>query len=151
MKYLKLFEDKKTEDELLESIPILYDLFQDLVDNGFEIDIEESSTSKFNFSDGPIYKYDLNLNQSLVKGDYIKRDSLDINIYMSNDNKFNIRKIKNNLLFVESYITDELDLVINYIQIDDYNKKTYYKSIKYLPSNKIIYQYITIVVMKKNS
>ena len=93
MKYLKLFEDNKTEDkEIIDAFEIC---FQDLKDKGY---IVKASVNKYH----KIY---------------------DFHISIHFHKKYHINDIKENLLLMKSYSNDELNLTIKYLEIDGFYYK----------------------------
>ena len=49
MKYMKLFESKEEDEEIIDALEIC---FQDLKDKGFQVKIKQGEDSKIDFSDG---------------------------------------------------------------------------------------------------
>ena len=138
MKYLKLFEGQKEREELGELIPELDELFQDLKDHGFKIEIKQEPTHSFDFSENDIaisYKY--------INNEYINNDQLDC-LYVKIDkyrNSYIDDIFINNLLFIESYSKEELNLKVNYYFYSDKAwHGCYYKNIKDLPKDEIIHK-----------
>ena len=139
MKYLKLFENKKM-DELKELIPELNDLCQDLKDHEYQINIYNEYVPFFTFPKAGLSYQNQDRNTP----------SLEISI-TKYDKYFYIDDIIiENLLFIESYVKDELNLKINYYinRCGDYdNDLKYYKNIEELPKD-IKIKYIGINFIK---
>ena len=112
MKYLKLFEDLKVKEELIELIPELDDLCQDLKDHRYDIMMTDTRTSLIK-GEGKLFTFQFN---NAI-------DCLMMRIDKYNDFKIDDIFI-NNILFIESYATDELGLKINFY----YVKSSYFKS-----------------------
>ena len=125
MRYLKLFENK--EEELRELIPELDDLCQDLTDHGFRIEYWLSDKRLVDFPE----------DETRIPGDYITDYmhseficmlSIEINKY---DKHFYIDDtLINNLLFIESYSEEELNLKVNYYDYYQDDCDHYCKNIK---------------------
>ena len=132
MKYLKLFEDNNKKEELEELIPEIEDLCQDLKDRGFTIKIDYAKVTPFEYTK---FRSDKKIRETYIDGIYIA-----INKYKYKNRDFYIKDIKNDLLFIESYIVGELDLKVNYYYTDFKNKDglyiiEYYKNIEDLSLN----------------
>ena len=139
MKYLKLFEDNKEREELEELIPELEDLYQNLKDHGYLVEIEICNTyiiqfpeniSKIPYNNSTIDKYEKNLMSGI---------SITISKY---GRDFYINDIEDDLLFIESYTIGELDLKVNYyvcLDLSAFNNRpsnfAYYKNIENLPKD----------------
>ena len=140
MKYLKLFEKKKEEDE---SIEILEICFQETMDKGYNVYIDQDEISIVDF-EIPIVHIDdaKSVNNKKIPCFSVSIDKI--------NESFNIKDIMENLLFIESYIKDELNLIIAHlyiIGIDIEGDSCYYENIKTIPTNKNIYE-ITIYFTK---
>lgn len=123
MKYIKLIEDKKEDDDIIDEFEMC---FQELIDKGFKVEIYQSKRYQIDFNDAPIVG---------VFGakclDKIPCFVISISKYSK---LFNIEDIKDELLTVESYMKQEFKLNIMSLFINKY----YYKSIDYLPVDKDI-------------
>ena len=123
MKYMKLFEDNKTEDkEIIEAFEMC---FQEFKDKGFKINIYESKCRRIDFNKGPILPTYCDKSNNLIPCFTIEISKYNCNEY------FNIKNIINYLLFTENYMKDEFKL--NICQI--YTMGNYYKGTEYLPLN----------------
>jgi hypothetical protein len=128
MKYLKLFEDKEKDKEIIDTFKIC---FQDLEDNGFEVKIFQILVNWYaDFSESPILNAYKRSSQDQPKIHYFR---IDIN---KNEKSFNITNIKEDILFTEAYMKGEFNLNIDHIRVLSWGKwapERIYKSIEYIP------------------
>jgi hypothetical protein len=122
MKYIKLFEDKKEYDEIIDKFKIC---FQELIDKGFKVIIRGGDWNQAYFGKENIVNIDD------VKFKFLDHITYGFKIFISKDSMsdFNIKDIKDDLLIAESYMKQEFKL--NIFQINVQNNL--YKSIEYLP------------------
>ena len=141
MKYLKLFENNNKKEELEELIPEINDLCQDLKDHGFIVDIKLANTYIIQFPEN-ISKIPYNSNIDKYEKNLMSCICITISNYHK---KFNIDDIINDLLFINSYTKEELNLKVNHYKYYDSLKSVEYycKNIpKYININTITIYFI---------
>ena len=135
MKYMKLFESKEEDKEIIDAFKMC---FQELEDKGFKFWIICGNYLQPDFSRGPILD-----DSSIQRFDPIlKHKFLDdringVGISISkngNSGAFTMGDIRSNLLFTKDYMKDEFNL--NILHLED-NSLIYYKDIKYVPGGYI--------------
>ena len=123
-------EDK----EIIDALEIC---FQELTDKGFQVNIDQDYYYPVDFNENSIIK--------LCEVKYLKPNP-SFRVIINRCKPFNIKDIKENILFTESYIKDMFNLNIIQLYILDYIQY-YYKSIEYIPIDEDIY-YIEIYFTK---
>ena len=126
----KLFESHK------EMIPLFHDIFQELKDDGFNVNIREACILRLDFSKAHV----VSVNNSTFNLDLLTDQRLNvIEVLIGNKlNRFSIGDIIEVLKFAESYIKEELKYTIENIYIQCVPKYTYYKSLNCIPKDKSI-------------
>lgn len=128
----KIYDDSKiSDDTIIEFEKLFKEVFQDIRDEKIEINMSNNYYSYlFDFSKGPICNSD---HAIFIENKIYQELFITIKFY---NKSFNIGELNiDDLLFLESYIKDELSLNINYLSTFD---GCYYKEVKYLPSDKLI-------------
>ena len=140
MRYLKSYKlfESVIKDKDTQSFKELFYCFKD---DGFDVYICHSRTQKLDFSTP--FSGEKDSLTSFEVPDYNpgKTDlisTIDVRVRRPGEKEFNIDEIKENLLFIQSYVSEELGLKIEYIYIVRNRKYIYYKSINVLPSNTMI-------------
>ena len=135
MKYMKLFESKEEDKEIIEALEMC---FQELKDKGYIVYISKEIGDNIYFSKYPIInRLELKAsNKSKIKIPYFC-----VTIYKDINRKklFNIKDIKEDILFTESYIKDEFNTNIHHFGSSYHDSKGFnsycYKNIEYVPTN----------------
>lgn len=134
MKYLKSYKIFEFND-----YSEFYELFQELQDNRFSINISEIGSRRLDFSNTNVIDLDYkNISSIPVTDDYIKLTNVDIEKktdLISLTIPFNIEDIRGSLKFVESFAKDQFGLQIEYLHTVKYPRYLYYNSIDSLPKN----------------
>ena len=140
MRYLKSYKlfESVIKDKDTQSFKELFYCFKD---DGFDVDISHSRTQKLDFSTP--FSGEKDSLSSFEVPDYkpgktVVISTIDVRVRRPGEKEFNIDEIKENLLFVQSYVSEELGLKIEYIYVVENRKYRYYKSINVLPSNIMI-------------